>query len=316
MQANARAFGQDLMRGEHALGAKTNDGVLMPSHTGGDPGFYAAKRAAEARLGRTLTTEDFLANHYTPSDAPAASGTSIFDPVLCEIACRWFCPPGGLILDPFAGGSVRGVVASHLGRRYVGVELRREQVAANEAQRAICVDPQPEWRQGDSREIGLICADLAADFLFSCPPYADLEVYSDDPADLSTLGYPEFRRAYFEIIAEAAQLLRPDRFACFVVGDARGRDGCYYGLPEDTVAAFAAAGLRKYNEAILVTAAGSLPIRTGRQFQASRKLGKTHQNILVFVKGDPKAAAEAIGEVEFGAPPEAPGDAPALGEPL
>ncbi|HXF87125.1 MAG TPA: hypothetical protein VNK48_02075 [Xanthobacteraceae bacterium] len=45
------------------------------------------------------------------------SGTSIFDPVLCEIAYRWFCPPGGSVLDPFAGGSVRGIVASRLGRR-------------------------------------------------------------------------------------------------------------------------------------------------------------------------------------------------------
>ena len=49
-----------------------------------------------------------------------ASGTSIFDPVLCELAYRWYCPPGGVILDPFAGGSVRGIVASKLGRRYVG----------------------------------------------------------------------------------------------------------------------------------------------------------------------------------------------------
>ena len=40
------------------------------------------------------------------------SGTSIFDPVLCEIAYRWFCPPGGLVLDPFAGGSVRGIIAN------------------------------------------------------------------------------------------------------------------------------------------------------------------------------------------------------------
>ena len=31
---------------------------------------------------------------------------------------------------------------------------------------------------------------------------------------------------------------------------------------------------------------------------ASRKLGKTHQNVLVFVKGDPRAAAEAAGPVE------------------
>lgn len=51
---------------------------------------------------------------------------------------------------------------------------------------------------------------------------------------------------------------------------------------------------------MLVTAAGSLPIRAGRQFETSRKLGKTHQNVLVFAKGDPRAATEAIGPCEFG----------------
>ena len=39
-----------------------------------------------------------------------APSTSIFDPVLCELAYRWFCPSGGKIIDPFAGGSVRGIV--------------------------------------------------------------------------------------------------------------------------------------------------------------------------------------------------------------
>ena len=49
----ARTFGQDLMRGEHEVGGdKTNGGVLMPSHTSGDPSFYAKKRAKEAELGR------------------------------------------------------------------------------------------------------------------------------------------------------------------------------------------------------------------------------------------------------------------------
>ena len=33
---------------------------------------------------------------------------------------------------------------------------------------------------------------------------------------------------------------------------------------------------------------------------SSRKLGKTHQNVLVFIKGDPRAATQAIGPVEFG----------------
>jgi hypothetical protein len=51
---------------------------------------------------------------------------------------------------------------------------------------------------------------------------------------------------------------------------------------------------------VLITAVGSLPIRINKQFVGARKLGKTHQNVLVFVKGDPKKATEAIGEVEVG----------------
>ena len=62
-------------------------------------------------------------------------------------------------------------------------------------------------------------------------------------------------------------------------------------------------------EPIVVTAVGSLPIRAGRQFQGGRKLGKTHQNVLVFVKGDAKKATEAIGDVEFAEVDQASEDA-------
>jgi hypothetical protein len=227
------------------------------------------------------------------------SGTSIFDPVLCELATLWFSPPGGMILDPFAGGSVRGIVASRLGRRYFGVDLRGEQIKANVAQAHLATGPAPIWKQGDSRGIKKIVGRLRADMIFSCPPYANLEIYSDDPADISNMPYKKFRAAYFQIIEATCELLKNDRFAVFVVGDARGPDGFYYGLPEDTVLAFRAAGLGKYNEAILVTAVGSLPIRAAAQFERSRKLGKTHQNVLVFCKGDPVKATEAIGAVEF-----------------
>jgi ParB-like chromosome segregation protein Spo0J/DNA modification methylase len=229
-------------------------------------------------------------------------GGSIFDPVLCELAYAWFSPPGGIVLDPFAGGSVRGIVASKLGRQYIGHELRQEQVAANQQQGSeICGEDAapPAWICGDSRNIDQTCADVKADLVFSCPPYADLEVYSDDPKDLSTLGYEQFRGAYFEIIKKACALLKPDRFACFVVGEVRDKKGNYYDFVGDTIKAFRAAGLEYYNEAILVTAVGSLPIRAGKQFSASRKLGKTHQNVLVFVKGDGKRAAKACGDVQI-----------------
>jgi len=42
-----------------------------------------------------------------------------------------------------------------------------------------------------------------------------------------------------------------------------------------------------------------LPIRVGRQFLAGRKLGKTHQNILVFFKGDAKNIKAEFGNGSF-----------------
>lgn len=231
----------------------------------------------------------------------ASTGTSIFDPVLCEVAYRWFCPPGGLVLDPFAGGSVRGIVAAKCGRRYIGVDLSERQVTANRAQaEAICVavDEMPLWAIGDAADLGKLDTG-AADFVFSCPPYGDLEVYSDDPADISTMPHEAFMAAYRTIVAAAVNKLKADRFACFVVGDFRDKKGFYRNFPGETVEAFKAAGAELYNSAILVTAVGSLPIRAGKQFSSSRKLGTTHQHCLVFCNGDPRRATEACGPVEI-----------------
>lgn len=115
-----------------------------------------------------------------------------------------------------------------------------------------------------------------------------------------------------KIIAQAVARLRPNRFAVWVIGDVRDADGFFVNLPGLTVEAFEAAGARFYNDAILVTAVGSLPIRVGRQFTAARKLGRTHKNVLVFCKGDPRKATEACGPVEFGEieGPDNDGEAP------
>ena len=229
------------------------------------------------------------------------SGTSIFDPVLAELAYRWFSPENGIILDPFAGGSVRGIVATKSNRQYIGCDLRQEQIEANRDQAAtITPDNQPIWHCTDSRNIDRVCKGVQADMIFSCPPYADLEVYSDDPNDLSTLPYDDFVASYREIIAKACSLLKPDSFACFVVGDVRDKKGNYYNFVGDTIQAFIDAGLSYYNEAILVTPVGTLPLRAGRTFAATRKLGKTHQNVLVFLKGDARKAVARCGECDFG----------------
>jgi 16S rRNA G966 N2-methylase RsmD len=222
-------------------------------------------------------------------------GVSIFDPVVCELVYRWFTRDGGTVLDPFAGGSVRGIVASTLGRHYVGVDVREEQVEANRAQAHLGSDIAPTWLHGDSREVLVDMFD-EFDLVFSCPPYADLEVYGDDPHDISTMAYPEFVEAHRDIIAKSTALLRPDRFAAWVISDVRDkRTGAYRGLVAETVQAFAAAGLDLYNDAVILDQIGTTALRAERPFRATRKLARTHQHLLIFVKGDPKRAAVAAG---------------------
>ena len=130
-----------------------------------------------------------------------------------------------------------------------------------------------------------------ADFVFSCPPYGDLEKYSDDPADLSSMEWHTFVAAYKRIILRAVKCLRQDRFACFVVGDFRDKRGFYRDFVSTTIAAFRECGAELYNEAILVTSVGSASMRVTKQFEAGRKFAKTHQNVLVFCKGDWRKAA-------------------------
>ncbi|TVO35072.1 DNA methyltransferase [Vibrio algivorus] len=257
---------------------------------------YTEKNQIEKTLGRKLTIDEYKNEHCTFSKLAT---TSIFDPVLAEICYEWFCPQGGHIVDPFAGGSVRGVVASRVNRSYSGNDLRSEQVEANRIQAEdICIEPKPQWTIGDSVEIENLIK-VKADMIFSCPPYADLEKYSDDVRDLSNMDYHGFIDAYRQIIKACFRMLKDNRFAVFVVGEVRDKKGNYRNFVSDTISAFIDAGFNYYNEAILVNVVGSLPIRVGKQFSQSRKLGKTHQNILVFVKGNGKKAAQACGDVEI-----------------
>ena len=235
---------------------------------------------------------------YKGLGGSAARGTSIFCPVLCELVYRWFCPASGTVLDPFAGGSVRGCVAARLGLRYHGVDLSQTQLEENVQQaarmrgiaaaaKARWVDPT--WHCADSRQLRALEALQGlppVDFVFSCPPYFDLENYSDDPLDLSNAdSYDAFLASYREIIAASVARLAPNRFCCFVVGEIRSSDGFCRNFVSDTIDAFQARGAKLYNSAIMMLPLHSLPMRASAAFSATAKLGMCHQHVLVFYNG-------------------------------
>tara|TARA_R110002096_G_scaffold65613_1_gene159658 strand:+ start:1158 stop:2063 length:906 start_codon:yes stop_codon:yes gene_type:complete len=210
---------------------------------------------------------------------------SIFDPALCEVLYHWFCPKDGEILDPFAGGSVRGVVANYLGYKYTGIDIRKEQIDNNieQASDILNINNQPNWYVGDSNKI-LNGFNKEFDFIFSCPPYADLEVYSELDGELSNMDYDEFLISYKSIIKKSCSLLKKGGYACFVVGEVRDKNGNYYGFVPDTIRLFQEVGMDFYNEAILLNAIASASMRANGNMK-SQKLVKVHQNILIFKKG-------------------------------
>jgi 1-aminocyclopropane-1-carboxylate deaminase/D-cysteine desulfhydrase-like pyridoxal-dependent ACC family enzyme len=264
------------------------------------------KLGIESEIGRdddlARSNKTFIANGTLSADSRLANGTSIFDPVLTELLVRWFSPPQGTVIDPFAGGSVRGIVTALLDRTYHGIDLRSEQIIANirQAQQIITgTQSRPNWVVGDSRNIIDLLGSTRADFILTCPPYGSLEQYSDDPRDLSAMTPDDFIDTYRQIIRDTVALLRDDSFAAIVVGDYRDKHGYYHNFVSQTIDAALSAGLHLYNEAILVNMIGTGAMVAGTYMRSSRKLVKLHQNVLIFVKGDPKQATLRCGDIDM-----------------
>jgi hypothetical protein len=122
------------------------------------------------------------------------------------------------------------------------------------------------------------------DLIFSCPPYADLEVYSDLEGDISNKNYDEFIRLYSEIISKSIKRLKKDSYAIFIVGDVRDKKGFYRDFVSHTKKAFIEAGAGLYNEAVLLQPLGTAMLRATKIFEAGKKLIKVHENVLIFKK--------------------------------
>jgi DNA modification methylase len=214
--------------------------------------------------------------------------TSILDPVMCEILLSWFTNEGFKTLDPFAGDAVFGFCSAYKNRPFTGIELRKEQVEFNQ----LLIDTHDlngKYICDDSLNIDNHIEDNSMDFIFSCPPYADLEIYSELENDLSNMSYDDFFKTIEQILQKTIKKLKENRFAVIVMGEVRHKKtGVYLGIIPKIIQIMCGAGLHYYNEIILQTPIGNLHMRAGAYMSNARKIGKQHQNILVFYKGNPK----------------------------
>jgi tRNA1(Val) A37 N6-methylase TrmN6 len=209
--------------------------------------------------------------------------TSLLDPVLSEIVNAWFGFPNCKTFDCFAGDTVFGFVSAYLGNEFTGIELRQEQANLNNVR---VKGLQAKYICDDGINVLKYIEQDSQDLLFSCPPYFDLEKYSDLPNDASNQKeYKSFLKILDEAFSNSIKCLKKDRFAVIVIGDIRDGKGNYRRLPDHIKDIFEKNGMPLYNELIMLEMIGRKALTANRNF-ILRKCPKVHQNVLVFYKGN------------------------------
>ena len=166
--------------------------------------------------------------------------------------------------------------------------MSKEQILSKREQ-AKNIGVKPTWVIGDSNKKLDEAPNNKHDMILTCPPYYNLEIYSNDKDDISNLKtYEEFLSIYDSIIKKSINRLKTNRFIVYVVSNFRDKIGFMRDFVGDTIRLHEKYNCKFYNEIILLNSIGTLPIRTSHIFPISRKIGKRHQNILVFYKGDIK----------------------------
>ena len=266
--------------------------------------IYTRSRKQRKELG--VSFKEYLEKYVSEEEKAneeskvLSAGVSLFDPVLSEILCRWFTPrQGAKIFDCFAGDTQKGLVFCECGFAFKGVELRQEQVDINNKVLANR-DLQIEYVCDDGRNVCAHFEENSQDLLFSCPPYYDLEVYSNQQNDASNQKtYEEFIDILDKAFKSAYTCLKENRFAVIVVGDVRAKKtGAYYDFPGDIKRIFREAGAYLYNEMILIETGASTAIRASTSMK-TRKVAKQHQNVLVFYKGNPREITKHFPPIEL-----------------
>ena len=221
--------------------------------------------------------EKFRKDHFS-----VYTGTySVFPIPLVEwILIRYGGGPGSKILDAFSGGPARAIAASIMGYEYHGFEIRKEQIEENEATIKDLKLDGITYHFSDGRFLN--GADTDYDVALTCPPYYDLEQYSDQVDDVSNLpSYAAFNASMWQCACSHLDKMKPGAFVCIVVGNFRDKHGELIDFRGHTVQNFKEAGFLFWQDIILSKNFASAAKRAGNAWRG-KKLVPRHEHLLIF----------------------------------
>jgi DNA modification methylase len=225
----------------------------------------------------------------TDHDSMYTGTHSVFPAPLAEwIILRYAGPEGGVICDAFAGGPPRGMVAGLMRYKYIGYDIRQEQIDESRiAIKNLGLDNCIDYVCGDGVLLNNT-PDSSCDFGFTCPPYFNLEVYSDLPNDLSNLpDYSKFIDAISNCAKSYFRVVKPNAFVCIITSSFRIKNtqgvNELVDFPGHTIEAFRRAGFSFWQDVVLSRNFASAAGRSTTSWRG-KKLIPRHERLLVFRK--------------------------------
>lgn len=176
------------------------------------------------------------------------------------------------IFDPFAGWGERGFYARQYAKEYRGFDINSDAI---------------EYARNEF-EVSNTLADSSDaviprfDGLITCPPYWNLESYSDDGADAAPT-WKSFLYEYWHIFSRVYGAAKSGSVFCIQVGDWRS-NGTYYDLAHKTRSLFEELGATTVDD-VIISRKNISKIKV--MLPQAKRLGytvKTHEYLLVFKK--------------------------------
>lgn len=206
---------------------------------------------------------------------------SEFNPVLAEHIVRYWSLPGAKVVDPFSGRATRSIVTSKLGREYYGYEISPSTYQRVETRcKSIGVEATHYLSDGT---LLAETPDEFADFIYTCPPYFNIEKYESTDGQLSDINeYDQFYEKIKTCAQNCFRVAKPGTFCVWVVGDFRHKTSLidFHG---DTKRAFVEAGY-DYHDIVILENISPFAVWKAYQCACLRYTPKTHEYIMVFRK--------------------------------
>lgn len=219
---------------------------------------------------------------------------SLFNPTLAEVLVRAFTKEGDKVIVPF-GELTKVAIPGLYNRDVTGIELRKEQVDLNNKITGQLGLTNVNTIEGDALNENLY---PEADFIYSCPPYLDLEKYSELKEDLSNQSEAEFFTSMQKFIQICYKKLKNDCFFVLIFGNIRRPDGSIVDITSKVSELATKEGFKLYNDIVYLQPLGTSSMRSS-QFVKTRKVVRNHEKVLIFKKGEETGAIKVTKELDL-----------------